>query len=174
MAPPPNPPPVSVHQLRESRLLQGLDEPALERLSRELPVQTTNVGEMVVTEGELATDMFLVLHGELEVLARGGRDREVRVALFGPGDWFGEMAVLEIQPRSASVRAVAPSLLVRISAADLRRLLYEQDMAQYTTVIVNIARELSRRLRVADGLIAQSSLQLAEDYVRRSQRPPKA
>ena len=170
MANPPKLPRVGPQQLRESRLLQGLDDAAIERLALELPMQAATVGEMVVVEGDLATDMFLVVNGELEVLASAGPDRDVRVALFGPGDWFGEMAILGIQPRSASVRAVAPSLLLRVSAADLRRLLYEHDIAQYTVVIMNVARELSRRLRVADGLIAQSSL--AEDYVRRS-RPPQ-
>jgi CRP-like cAMP-binding protein len=173
MANPPKLPRVGPQQLRESRLLQGLDDAAIERLAQELPVQAATVGEMVVTEGDLAADMFLVVNGELEVLTSAGPDRDVRVALFGPGDWFGEMAILGVEPRSASVRAVAPSLLLRVSAADLRRLLHEHDIAQYTIVIMNVARELSRRLRVADGLIAQSSLQLAEDYVRRSQRPPQ-
>jgi CRP-like cAMP-binding protein len=173
MPTPPKLPRITAQQLRDSRLLQGLDDAAVERLAQELPVHAATVGEMVVTEGELAADMYLVVHGELEVLASGGRDRDVRVALFGPGDWFGEMAILDIQPRSASVRAVAPSLLVRVSSGDLKRLLYERDIAQYTVVIMNVARELSRRLRVADGLIAQSSLQLAEDYVRRSQHPPR-
>ena len=53
--------------------------------------------------------MFVVLSGEVEVLHKGGSDHDVRVALLGPGDWVGEMAVLDVQPRSASVRALAPT-----------------------------------------------------------------
>jgi CRP/FNR family cyclic AMP-dependent transcriptional regulator len=51
------------------------------------------------------------------------------------------------------VRTVAPSLLMRITAEDLDRL-YRRDMKSYLLLVLNIARELSRRLRVADGMIA--------------------
>jgi CRP-like cAMP-binding protein len=116
--------------------------------------------------------MFVVLSGEVEVLHKGGGDHDVRVALLGPGDWVGEMAILDVQPRSASVRALAPSGLLRITAADVRRLLYERDPGQYALLVMNIARELSRRLRVADRVIANAAGVVAQRYVQESRRPP--
>jgi hypothetical protein len=53
-----------------------------------------------------------------------------------------------------------------VSAVDVTRLLREQNIEQYAIFIRNIARELSRRLRVADGLIAQSATRLAKQYVK--------
>jgi CRP/FNR family cyclic AMP-dependent transcriptional regulator len=77
------------------------------------------------------------------------------------------------QPRSATVRALAPSVLLRLPAADVKRMIEERDVAQYARIILNIARELSRRLKVADRLIAQSSAAIAKQYVLESMRPSK-
>jgi CRP-like cAMP-binding protein len=80
------------------------------------------------------------------------------------------MSILDVQPRSASVRVLAPSRLLRISAADLDAL-YRHDTRAYAIIVLNIARELSRRLRVADGLIADFVANLMGSYIDR-RRPP--
>jgi CRP/FNR family cyclic AMP-dependent transcriptional regulator len=165
--------PVSPDVLREIGLFGGLDEKTLEVLAKELPVEQVGVGQRVVSEGDPAREMFVVVSGELEVLKRTPQDAEVRVAMLGPGDWFGEMAIVDVQPRSATVRSLAPSLLVRMSAEHVDRLLYRRDLKAYSLLIMNIARELSRRLRVADGILAQFVGSVA-DYMRspRSEPPP--
>jgi len=168
----PAPPLTTPALLRASRLFAGLSEDMLALLSSELKCEMVAPGQRMIEEGELATHLFVVLSGEVEVLHKGGGDHDVRVALLGPGDWVGEMAILDVQPRSASVRALAPSALVRMTAADVRRLFYERAMDQYALLVMNIARELSRRLRVADRVIAGASGHLAQSYVLESRRPP--
>jgi CRP-like cAMP-binding protein len=116
--------------------------------------------------------MFVILNGEVEVLYKGDGDHDVRLALLGPGDWIGEMALLDVQPRSASVRALAPTTLLRVSTPDARRLIQEPDPLQYAQLVANIARELARRLRVADHIIANASSHLVQRYVVESRRPP--
>jgi len=99
--------------------------------------------------------MFVVLSGELEVIKERADGRRVQVAMFGPGNWFGDMSILDVQPRSATVRSLAASRLLVITAQDVRHLLYERDVRAYSLFVMNVARELSRRLRVANGLLAQ-------------------
>jgi CRP-like cAMP-binding protein len=168
----PKPPELTPAILRASRLFDGLKEETLQELARELRAEIAPPGELLIAEGEIAAHMFLVLSGEVEVLHKGDADHDVRVALLGPGDWVGEMAILDVQPRSASVRALAPSALLRMTAAEVRRLLYERDAGQYALLVMNIARELSRRLRVADRVIANASGAVAQRYVMESRRPP--
>ncbi len=79
--------------------------------------------------------MYVVLRGEMEVLKKSKRATEARVALLGPGDWFGEMSIVDIQPRSATVRALAPGRLLRISAADLDAL-YRYDLRSYSLIVL--------------------------------------
>jgi CRP-like cAMP-binding protein len=119
---------------------------------------------MVVEEGDLSTQMFVVVAGELEVIKRGESGGDVRVAVLGPGDWFGEMSIIDVQPRSASVRAVAPTLVVSVTPEHVDTLLYRRDMKDYALFVMNIARELSRRLRVADGILAQFYAALSSQY----------
>jgi CRP/FNR family transcriptional regulator, cyclic AMP receptor protein len=152
---------------RDIGLFGGMHDDTLERLSRELPTEQVEVGQVVVREGDESRDMFVVMSGELEVVKQGQRGSDVRVALFGPGDWFGEMGILAVQPRSASVRAVAPTLLVRITAENVDQLLYRQNLKDYALFMMNIARELSRRLRVADGILAQFVATVSDEYVQK-------
>src|SRR5687768_13665534 len=135
----PNARPVSAAVLREIGLFGGLDEQTLEVLAKELPIEQIPVGQRVVSEGDAAREMFVVVSGELEVLKRSPSGSEVRVAMLGPGGWFGEMAIVDVQPRSATVRCLAPSVLMRISAEHVDRLLYRRDLKAYALLVMNIA-----------------------------------
>jgi CRP/FNR family cyclic AMP-dependent transcriptional regulator len=168
----PPPPQVTPATLRMTRLFDGFNVATLELLARELPAEIAPPGQLLMAQGEIAAHMYVVLSGEVEVLHKGGADHDVRVALLGPGDWVGEMSILDVQPRSASVRALAPSGLLRVTSSDVKRLLYQRDMSQYALLVMNIARELSRRLRVADRVIANASDAVAQRYVIESRRPP--
>ena len=156
---------VTPAELRSIGLFGALSDEVLVHLSNTLSVQTPEAGETVFREGDDANAMYVVLRGEIEVLKKSKRATEARVALLGPGDWFGEMSIVDIQPRSATVRALAPGRLLRISAADLDAL-YRYDLRSYSLIVLNLARELSRRLRVADGILADLISNVMDQYVR--------
>jgi CRP-like cAMP-binding protein len=168
-------PTITVEMLQENRLFQGVERGALTRLLTELKGELAQPGEWIMREGDVADFMFVILNGELEVLSHGGGpSADVRVALLGPGDWVGEMAILDLSPqRSASVRSLAPSLLLRVTLAQIHHL-QQNEMAVYSGILKNIACELGRRLRVADRLIARTSAAMAKQYVLESRRPPKS
>ncbi|MDH5676519.1 MAG: cyclic nucleotide-binding domain-containing protein [Myxococcales bacterium] len=170
----PRPPAIAItaDMLRSNRLFDGMDQSTLEKLAAELPSETAQPGQVLIREGEIAEHMFLVVQGEMEVLHKGGSERDVRVALLGPGDWVGEMAILDTQPRSATVRSLAPSLLMRLTGPEVQRLTKTDSGDQYTILVTNIARELGRRLRVADRIIANAAAPMVERYVQESRRPP--
>lgn len=155
---------VSPAELRPIGLFGALSDDVLAHLAGTLSMHTPDAGEVVFREGDDANAMFVVLRGEMEVLKKSKRATESRVALLGPGDWFGEMSIVDIQPRSATVRALAPSRLLRISAADLDAL-YRYDLRSYSLIVLNLARELSRRLRVADGILADLISNVFDHYL---------
>ena len=157
-------PQLNADHLAHIGLFGGLERETLSTLVSEIPARRVEAGEIVVEEGDQSTQMFVVISGELEVIKRGEAGGEVRVAMFGPGDWFGEMSILDVQPRSASVRAVAPTLVLTITSEDVDRLLYRRNLKDYALFVMNIARELSRRLRVADGILAQFYTALSQQY----------
>lgn len=142
-----------VDDLRRIGLFGGLDDESLEDLAASLPEREPAPGELIFREGEPGRELYVVLSGELEVQKRAPRGTDVRLAMLGPGDWFGEMSVLDVQPRSATVRALAPSRLLVMRAQDLDAL-YRRDVKAYSLLVLNLAREISRRLRVTDRILA--------------------
>lgn len=108
---------------------------------------------LICSEGEPATEMFVVLRGTLEVRKRGRSGADTRIAMLTQGDVAGEMALIDIQPRSAAMRSLGPAALAVLTNGDLASLFNEAPDA-YTILVLNIAREISRRLRRLDGLLA--------------------
>lgn len=157
-------PPVTIAQLREVGLFGALSDEFLEHLVGTLGVMRILPGATVFREGEPAREMYVVLDGEMEVLKKSRRGRETRVAILGANDTLGEMSIIDMQPRSATVRALAPSRLLKISTEEMDAL-YRHDLKSYTLIILNIARDLSRRLRVTDGLLADFTANVLEEYV---------
>jgi CRP-like cAMP-binding protein len=151
-------------ELRNMGLFGALNDEVLSFLGGMLTVVTPGAGETIFREGEEPGAMFVVLGGEMEVTKRSRGGMEARVAVLGPGDWFGEMSIVDIQPRSATVRALAPARLIRLSAADLDAL-YRHDVRSYAIIVLNLARELSRRLRVADGILADLIANVMDSYL---------
>jgi CRP-like cAMP-binding protein len=139
--------------LRDIGLFGALPEEVLVNLAQTLNLVDVSPGVTLFKEGEDGRSMYVVLRGEIEVCKRSHKGTDARVALLGPGDWFGEMSIVDVQPRSASIRALAPSTLLCLTTYDLDQL-YRQDLKAYAIIVLNLARELSRRLRVADGVLA--------------------
>lgn len=157
---------IPAQDLRNIGLFGALPERVLEELAEQLQVLEVPAGTYVFREGETASCMFVLVQGDVDVLKKSRAGLDSRVAVLGPGDWFGEMSIIDVQPRSATVLTVSPCRLVKITAADLDRL-YRADVKAYALIVQNIARELSRRLRVADGILADLIANVTETYIRR-------
>jgi len=153
----------SLERLRDIGLFGGLDDDVIEKLLESMTLCVIEPGAAVFKEGDSGRDMFIVLNGELEVFKRAHSGKESRVAVLGPRDWFGEMSLLDVQPRSATVRAVAPTRLLRLTADDLAAL-YRQNLKGYALVVMNLAREMSRRLRVVDSIFADAMAASMDRY----------
>jgi CRP-like cAMP-binding protein len=158
--------PDQLDRVREIGLFGGLGDDVLRSFVAALEVNELATGTVVFKEGESGRELFVILDGEVEVLRRSKRGHETRVAILGPGDWFGEMSVLDVLPRSATTRVLAPTHLLRLTAHELD-MLYRKDMRSYSLLVLNIAREISRRLRVADGLLAELVTSVIDEYTRR-------
>ncbi|MBV8839822.1 MAG: cyclic nucleotide-binding domain-containing protein [Alphaproteobacteria bacterium] len=127
----------------------GLSEASLDILLPMLVERRFEAGATIVAEGEPGRAMFVVHAGSLAVSKRGESGRVIRVAALGPGDFFGEMTLIEPQNRSATVAAESATVLYELSARSLYAY-YKADIHGYVIVLQNINRELSRRLRRAD------------------------
>ena len=107
-------------------------------------------GEVIIAEGAPGDSLYLILAGALEVTKRDG-DRVITLATRQPGEFLGEMSLLEQAPRSASVRAVAASRLLAVGPEAFRRLLARRPEAATT-----LLRTVAGRLRSTEASLVQS------------------
>jgi len=127
-------------------------------------------GEAIFNEGELGRTMYVLREGEVEVTRQATSGHKVPIVRLGPGETFGEMTLVELQPRSATVSAKKRARTYSLTNMDLYNL-YREDNYAYVIILQNICRMLSRRLRKADSRIVEFLDVLAP--VPRSARPKR-
>ena len=127
----------------------GLEDTTLKRIIALLGEHRVEAGEEVCKQGDSGRSMFLVRHGEVVVCRDNEEGRRLKMIRLGTGEFFGEMTLIDIQKRSATVVAEKESLLFSLGNRDLYKL-YQEDVDGYVMVLQNLCRELSRRLRVTN------------------------
>lgn len=134
-------------------IFAGMSEEAILLLVKRAKEERFQPGAVIVQEGESGNRFFLLAEGEVRVVKQLGAAHEVELARLKTRDFFGEMCILETLPRSASVQALAPTQVFSVSSFDFLQL-YNKLPAQYGILVLNVARDLSRRLRHLDEAFA--------------------
>ena len=138
--------------LQQMPLFGGLSASTLELLAGDAQPVDVPAGGYFFRQGEAGEHLFVLESGRVVVQRHTPRG-PLPLRELGPGDCFGEMALIDFAPRSASVQALEPSRAFALSTARLHRL-YEQDLEQFALIQMNLARELSRRLRATMDRLA--------------------
>ncbi len=105
-------------------------------------------GEVIFHEGDAGTALYIIENGEVKIVLGSAEGKEVVLGLLGPGDFFGELALLDGEPRSANAVAREACALLLISREDFLRFLVDQPR-----VAVSLLAVLSGRLRRTDQLV---------------------
>jgi signal transduction histidine kinase len=137
-------------ELRQIPLLADLSKEDLEQLYQMAETVSIPAGQRVLQEGDPGDSLYVVLDGELEVTKRQG-SQDVLLALYEPGQFFGEMALLEQTPRSASVRTLRESTLLVISQVAFQTLLSCNASAP-----LRILHTVTSRLRSTESALIQN------------------
>ncbi len=136
------------NDLRPIPLFSHLREDELERLGSAMRERTYPRGSVIVFEDDPGDALFVVQGGQVKVVLIGDDGREVILSILKDGDFFGEMSLIDDQPRSAHVIAMEDSTLYVLRRADFHSCLEENPR-----IALGLLRALSRRLRRADGTI---------------------
>jgi CRP-like cAMP-binding protein len=145
-----------IELLQRMPVFGGIRADILEFLLPLCPIVAARAGEFYFRENDAADSMFVLDAGKVEVL-KSWRNGEYLLHTLGRGDCFGEMALMDLMPRSASVRAIEDCRAIQISAANLYRV-YERDLEQFAMIQMNMGREVSRRLREADERLFRAKM----------------
>jgi signal transduction histidine kinase len=143
-----------VSSLQQTKLFAGLLSAELRMLEQTSHLQRFQPGEVIFKEGDTGDGLFIVDEGEVQISVIVADGQRRQLAKIGPGDFFGEMAVLEAAPRSASAGALTAATVRFIPSAELFKVL-----ERAPKVAVSLLREVSQRLREFDDQFLQELIQ---------------
>jgi CRP/FNR family cyclic AMP-dependent transcriptional regulator len=144
--------------LQSHALFGGITDDDIKMISGLFKEEQFVEGDYIIKEGEDGDRLYFICKGSVEVLKQVQQAEgaiQERLTVFGTGDTFGEMELIDIQRRSASVRAIEDVSALSLSNRDMYSI-YKSSPTAYTMIIMNIAREISRRLRKMDAVVANS------------------
>lgn len=141
--------------LQAMPIFGGVEEVTLELLLKHCPEVLVTAEHYFFKEGDSANSLFILKQGKVVVL----KDERIKLQYLSQGDCFGEMAVIDLNPRSASVLAIEDCVALEISHQALY-VLFEQNLPQFALIQMNLARELSRRLRALDERLSNLDKEL--------------
>ena len=149
-----------IELLQRMPIFGGVRANILQFLLGSCPVESVPKNEFFFREGDQADSMFVLEAGKVAVL-KSWRGQDCLLRTLNQGDCFGEMAVMDLCPRSASVRAAEDCTAIRISAANLYQV-YSQDLKQFALIQMNMGREVCRRLRELDDRLFSVRMETPE------------
>lgn len=128
--------------LSACKLFDGLGATELNTLRGLCRIENFPAGREIFREGDPGDAVYVIRAGTVEIAAQVGADKKQVVSKLGPGDFFGEMAVVEFKPRSATATAAEPVVVYRIPAGEMLTFVH-----QTPDIAVNMMRQISHRLR---------------------------
>jgi len=143
---------VEPEKLQKYSLFGGLLSEQIQEMLPHMADETWKAGEEIIVEGSPNDRICFILEGRVAVIKHG-----ITISEFGEGNTFGEMEVLDVMPSAATIKTLTTVRTISISNRGLREI-YKADVHSFSLVIMNLARDLSRRLRFMDEKIIENSV----------------
>jgi CRP/FNR family cyclic AMP-dependent transcriptional regulator len=139
---------MNVQALRAVPLFESLDDDAADTLCSLLTTEECDAGSILFQAGDAGDSMYLIEDGQVQISMRSSDGEDLILAVLGPGDFFGEMALIDGKPRSAHAMVCESSRL-----AVLSRQHFLSFLSSSPNVAVEMLTALTRRLRRTDELL---------------------
>ena len=147
--------------LHQVPIFQELNRREISRLEGILHRRSFVLDESIVKEGELGVGMYIILSGKVEIRQQGEEGTLQHLATFGPGDFFGDQALLDESPRTASAIATEPCQVVGFFRPDLLELI-ESSPHLGLKIVMRLSQMISVRLRQTNYLLKEARDQLRQ------------
>lgn len=143
-------PVMNANMLRNIPLFELLDNDEVNALGEQLNQKHFWAGQVIFNQGDAGDAMYIVQSGKVELFIKDRNNEKVILGLVEPGELFGELSLLDSQPRSACARTLEDTLLVEVDHHDLEMLFSKHQHAAF-----DIMATLGRRIREADLLVGE-------------------
>jgi len=137
--------------LKKYSLFDGLEQEQIDSVLSLMGEESYDAGTDIITEGSHNYKICFILEGRVAAKKSG-----IVLQELDAGSFFGEMEVLDVNPSAATVTALAATKVLVLSI-DVLGEIYETDLKTYSFIVMNLARDLSRKLRRLDVMFTRES-----------------
>lgn len=141
-------------------LFSDLNRPSVKKITERMVARTYNKEQMILVEESIGETFFILSDGSVKITRMSDDGREVILAILGEGDFFGEMALLDGEGRSANVVALADTEVLTLQRSDFLDIL-----EQFPKIAIHLLKALTTRIRHSDQQIESLSLSGAEQRI---------
>lgn len=138
--------------LKETRLFRDISDDALEKLAQRVTIRTYRKGQLVCYEGDPASSLFVLLDGLVKVFVTSDEGESMLLVTLRPPDVFGELALIDSQPRSASAEALKDTQLLELGRQPFLEVLHS-DPASVDGLLVTLGGLIRRLTEQASDLV---------------------
>jgi CRP-like cAMP-binding protein len=142
---------IKASELRRYSLFGGLTQEQIDGIFTLMQHEEYEAGGDMIVEGEENSRVIFIFSGRVAVIKDG-----LILMEFKKGDTVGEMEVVDMMPSAATVRALEPVEAVSLSNSALYEI-YKRDIKTFALIVMNLARDMSRRLRKMDDRVVKES-----------------
>ncbi len=136
--------------LEKVPIFAGLDRKHVKQLSRIMVARTFKTGDVIIKEGDQGAGVFVITSGQVEVVGGAQKASPTVLNTLGPGDFFGEMALFEGFPRSATVRCLEDTECLAMTRWDFRA-----ELNSHSEIAIAVIEAMARRLRETDARLTE-------------------
>ena len=136
--------------IRSIPLFSGLSREDIAKILGKLEEKSFAAGATIFSQGEKGDSFYLTQSGAVQVVLESAGGRSESIAVLGPQEWFGEMALLSGEPRSATIRAVKDTIVWRLSRED-----WDELIEKHPTWLLHFCATLSKRVTHAEKQYSQ-------------------
>ncbi|MCK4907073.1 MAG: cyclic nucleotide-binding domain-containing protein [Spirochaetes bacterium] len=135
--------------MKEMIIFHAMTDEEIEILLNKIKIKSFETGQEICPEGEMGRELYVIIEGHVEVIKKDSNNNEYCIAELKSHDSFGEMSLIDVQKRSATIRAAEKTTVAYLRYSAMLEI-YEESLETFTKLLLNIAREFSRRLRSMD------------------------
>ncbi len=133
--------------MEESKIFEGLGKESMKLVKSIMKKRAYRAGDAIFEEGDIGHEFYIIESGVVDVLKSG-----VKIGELSKNEVFGEMAVIDNQDRAATIKA-SEDIIVHVITREKFEQLKRDDIEAYLAIVLNISKEISRRLRDIDDKV---------------------
>ncbi|MBM3423240.1 family 2B encapsulin nanocompartment shell protein [Chlorobium sp.] len=164
--------------LKSIPLFASIDDGIIAGLAKKFVLEESDLGNTLILEGEERHKLFIIAHGQVEILSKGLHGEELRIALLSEGEFFGEEELVSRKPSTVTIRTLTPVSFFSLSSTDIEKLFkgssslrdsFEKAVEEYLKIRSTVNKHGEKHIDLVAGF--DEDVEIPETYVDYSNKP---